>query len=418
MVTTGLGTLVGPRFTVQQATTTVSSATKTVLTYTHRVLFAAHERYVSTSKPVVGATAVLQVSGAAGAWHRVRGIAPKPTHGNGGVKFAVKPHASSSYRVYFQQTHENAGAASSAHAVQVLPYLHLRSLHTVGALTTTAIKGSIHPHLAGTVYLQKSVSGQWQRVKKTQLADGHFSFEISPKSLGHVKYRVVRHRDNNFDATTSRELNIQVVHRSLHIGDTGKDVLALQKRLAKLHYDVGPRNGSYGYDTLHAVTAFEKVNGLAKDGSAGPGVWNKLNHPKQVHLKHPIPSAKLAVEVNIPKQILILARYGNVWRILDTSTAGGYFYTNSAGQSEQAITPTGHFTIQYKQTGWQKSKLGELYYPSYFTNTGYAIHGEGNGNDGGEVPPYPNSHGCVRITDNAVNRYYDLFAVGVSVWIY
>ena len=67
----------------------------------------------------------------------------------------------------------------------------------------------------------------------------------------------------------------------------------------------------------------------------------------------------------------------------------------------------GHFSIQYKQTGWQKSKLGELYYPSYFTNTGYAIHGEGNGNGGGEVPPYPNSHGCVRITNNAVLRYYN-----------
>ncbi|MBV9486143.1 MAG: L,D-transpeptidase, partial [Frankiaceae bacterium] len=90
----------------------------------------------------------------------------------------------------------------------------------------------------------------------------------------------------------------------------------------------------------------------------------------------------------------------------------------SDGTSQQAITPNGHFSIQYKLTGWHKSKLGELYYPSYFTNTGYAIHGEGNGNSSGEVPPYPNSHGCVRITNNAVLRYFDDLAVGTSVWIY
>jgi N-acetylmuramoyl-L-alanine amidase len=106
--------------------------------------------------------------------------------------------------------------------------------------------------------------------------------------------------------------------------------------------------------------------------------------------------------------------------ILDTSTAGGYLYTNSEGGTSRAITPTGHFSIQYKLTGTRVSKLGTLYYPSYFTNTGYAIHGEGNGNDGGNVPPYPNSHGCVRITDNAVLRYFSSpwLAVGSSVWIY
>ena len=72
----------------------------------------------------------------------------------------------------------------------------------------------------------------------------------------------------------------------------------------------------------------------------------------------------------------------------------------------------------YRLTDTGKSQLGELYYPSYFTNTGYAIHGEGNGNDSGEVPPYANSHGCVRITNNAVLRYYNDLTVGTSVWIY
>jgi lipoprotein-anchoring transpeptidase ErfK/SrfK len=136
------------------------------------------------------------------------------------------------------------------------------------------------------------------------------------------------------------------------------------------------------------------------------------------HLKHPV-SSGYAVEVNIEKQVLLISKDGQIWRILDTSTAGGYLYTDSEGQTERAITPRGHFSFQYKLTGTVKSKLGTLYYPSYFNDSGYAIHGEGDGNDGGEVPPYANSHGCVRITDNAVLRYYyKVFTVGTSVWIY
>ena len=148
-------------------------------------------------------------------------------------------------------------------------------------------------------------------------------------------------------------------------------------------------------------------------------MWKALNHPKRIHLRHPN-AGTYEVEVNIGKQVVLLAHDGHIYKILDTSTAGGYLYTNSEGGTSRAITPTGHFTFQYKLTGTRVSKLGTLYYPSYFTNTGYAIHGEGNGNDGGEVPPYPNSHGCVRITDNAVLRYFSTpyLAVGTSVWIY
>jgi N-acetylmuramoyl-L-alanine amidase len=268
------------------------------------------------------------------------------------------------------------------------------------------------------VYLQRDVNGKWKTVHEGTLAGGHFSFGISPSSLGTLKYRVVRHPDAQHGSSVSRALKVQVVHRTLSLGASGRDVLALQKRLAHLHYDLGARNGSYGTDTLHAVTAFEKVNGLAKDGETGPKVWAALNHPKVAHLKHPDASTGLAVEVNIHKQILLLSRHGKIWRILDTSTAGGYQYTGSDGQTETAITPTGHFTIQYKITGWHKSALGEMYYPSYFNDSGYAIHGEGNGNSGSEVPPYPNSHGCVRISNNAVLRYYSMLTVGTSVWIY
>jgi hypothetical protein len=418
-VTDGVTSVKGPSFVLQAATTTHSSASKKKLKFSHSVLIKAHEDVKTTGAPVVGEDAVLQHRASTSkGWHRAKGEHVKPTHGAGGVKWRVAPSADSSYRVYFRQSHEALGATTAKHSVKVAPRIHLRSLHTVTELTTSKIRGSVHPHLSGRVYLQKRSHGHWKNAHHQGAKGGKFSFDISPSSLKTLKYRIVRHSDSRHAHANSRTLHVHVVNRTLSFGASGDDVLTLQKRLHKLHYDIGSRNGSYGWDTVHAVTAFEKVNKLAKDGEAGPAVWSALNDPKKVHLRYPYPDDHLAVEVNLKKQVLILAKNGHVWRILDTSTAGGYYYTNSEGQTEKAVTPRGHFTIQYKLEGYHKSDLGELYYPSYFTDTGYAIHGEGNTNAGSDVPPYPNSHGCVRITNNAVLRYYDKLVVGTSVWIY
>jgi peptidoglycan hydrolase-like protein with peptidoglycan-binding domain len=414
-----VSTLVGPRFTIQRVAAASSSASTQVLKFGHPLLIKAHERVAANGHPVVGQQAVLQHRSAGTTkWRHAKGAHVKQTHRHGGVKWRTRPAANGSFRVYFRQTPEFTGVATGAHSVRVLPRFHVEPIHTASALSSSHIQGAIHPHLGGRVFLQRNVKGKWRTVKHQMLSAGHFSFQITPSSVGQLQYRLVRHNDATHGRATSRTLHIAVVHRTLSLGDSGSDVKALQNQLHRLHYDVGPRHGSYGYDTLHAVTAFEKVNGLSKDGAAGPSVWKKLSNPKRYHLRHPDKSQKIATEVNLSKQVLVLAKHGKVWRILDTSTAGGYYYTNSQGQQEKAVTPTGHFTIQYKLTGWHKSDLGELYYPSYFNNTGYAIHGEGNGNGSSEVPPYPNSHGCVRITNNAVLRYFNKLAVGTSVWIY
>jgi hypothetical protein len=245
---------------------------------------------------------------------------------------------------------------------------------------------------------------------------GQFSFTVKPLAYALIHYRVERPADATHAAAVSRTLNIEVVNRELRYGDSGPDVRTLQQRLRQLHYDVGPRSSFYGWDMVHAVTAFQKVQGFHRDGVATTQVWTSLSHPKKAHLRHR--TTGTAVEVNLTKQILMIAKNGHIWRILDTSTAGGYTYTDSAGYQATAITPTGHFTIQSKINGLVKDKLGTLWRPSYFDSSGDAIHGEGDSNYGGDVPPYPASHGCVRITDLAVDRYYNTLAIGVPVWIY
>jgi lipoprotein-anchoring transpeptidase ErfK/SrfK len=159
------------------------------------------------------------------------------------------------------------------------------------------------------------------------------------------------------------------------------------------------------------------VQRMSPDGVAGPSVFKALADPRTPRLHHRIKTGT-AVEVNLENEVLLISKHGKLWRILDTSTGGGYLFTGSNGQTERAVTPRGHFHVVYKVNALVHARLGTLNRPSFFNFDGYAIHGEGNGNDGGEVPPFPNSHGCVRITDNAVNRYYSLLAVGTSVWIY
>jgi N-acetylmuramoyl-L-alanine amidase len=420
VVVHGAHTFTGPNFTIQQATAGNTSLSTSQLTFTHPLLVTAALTVAANGHPVAGQLAELQhrVSGTK-TWSHASATVGKKTGPRGAVHWRVRPSASGAFRVHFRETAAYASLTTSGQAVRVGPRLHLKPIHTVPTRTTTQLDGTIRPHLSGVVYLQRFSKGAWRAAGHSTLFDGRYSFSISPSVLGTLSYRAVWRSDGTHAHSTTRSLHVLVVNRDLFIGDSGSDVRQLQKRLHKLHYDIGTINGDFGDDTLHAVTAFEKVQGFTPDGEVSTKVWKALNHPKRIKLRHPT-AGTYEVEVNIGKQVLLMAKNGHIVHILDTSTAGGYAYTNSEGGTSIAITPTGHFNIQYKLTGTRVSKLGTLYYPSYFTNTGYAIHGEGNGNDGGEVPPFPNSHGCVRITDNAVLRYFSTpyLAVGTSVWIY
>ena len=231
-------------------------------------------------------------------------------------------------------------------------------------------------------------------------------------TTGRFAFRVVRPADAVHASGWSPTAHVRAVQRALRSGMKGRDVRALQRRLKRLHYDVGPVTGEFGYDTLHAVVAFQKVQGITRDGVAGRRVLRKLANPKVPQLQHPADAATAGVEVDLTHQVIYYARKSHIVRILDASTGGGYYYTGSDGSTQRAITPTGHFSVQYKINHWVTSKLGTLYRPAYFNSSGYAIHGEG------EVPSYPASHGCVRITVPAMDRLNSKLYQGISVWIY
>lgn len=196
----------------------------------------------------------------------------------------------------------------------------------------------------------------------------------------------------------------------LEAGDEGDDVEQLQRRLADLDYFVGPIDGIYGDLTEQAVTAFQKLHELSRDGIVGPNVRERLANPRPFY---PQTSSGTWMELDETRQILVRVVNGNVREIFNTSSGTEEPYTYN-GQQYLGDTPNGRHEIFRQIDGWRTSHLGRLYRPKYFTTGGHAIHGSTN------VPPYPASHGCVRVSIAAMDHLWNAnrLPIGSGVWVY
>jgi peptidoglycan hydrolase-like protein with peptidoglycan-binding domain len=186
-------------------------------------------------------------------------------------------------------------------------------------------------------------------------------------------------------------------------------VLELQKKLTALGYWLGTPNGHFQLTTLQAVYALQKAAGLSRSGIVGKATWKALDAGTR-------PTAKSKtgrhIEVNLKTDLVLFVTDGKIKYILNTSTGGGYVFYDQ-GRRNVATTPTGHYTTNRSINGPHRSTLGLLWRPRYF-NGGIAIHGDSS------VPSHPVSHGCVRVTDAAMNWIWakDLDPIGTSVWVY
>ncbi len=190
-----------------------------------------------------------------------------------------------------------------------------------------------------------------------------------------------------------------IPHVTLQQGSTGQYVALLEQRLAALKYVVGAMDSTFDEALRDAVRAFQKVEGLQRDGVVGPMVWERL----MLTAATPGPrrsEAGTRVEIDLTRQVLFLISNNQVIRILPVSTGAA-----------ATRTPAGHFRIFRKLPYWRESSLGLLYKPSYFYG-GIAIHGSYS------VPTYPASHGCVRIPYWATDAMYPLLPVGMTVDVY
>ena len=183
----------------------------------------------------------------------------------------------------------------------------------------------------------------------------------------------------------------------LHGGDAGPAVAALQRALLAARYWVAP-TGVYDLVTEQAVTAVQKEHGLARSGvfdqSTRAALLAGVPAPRSV-------SGDL-IEVDLARQVAVVVRGGQTAWVVNISTG-------------KASTPThpGSFAVNRQDPNRVASCSGCMYRPKYFDG-GRAFHGYIS------VPPYAASHGCVRMTNAAMDFLWsaDLVPYGSRVWVY
>jgi lipoprotein-anchoring transpeptidase ErfK/SrfK len=196
----------------------------------------------------------------------------------------------------------------------------------------------------------------------------------------------------------------------LQLDSEGPAVREIQQRLSDLGYWLGEIDGHYGQLTRQAVMAFQKAEGLDRDGVAGPETRKELPTASR-----PTPRSGDGdhIEVDLKRQILMVVRGGKVQWTINTSTGNGEAYDRPDGGSGVARTPRGDFEIERQINGIREAELGVLYRPKYF-HGGIAVHGSGS------IPAHPASHGCVRVTNAAMDLLWTsgVAPVGTEVQVY
>jgi hypothetical protein len=201
----------------------------------------------------------------------------------------------------------------------------------------------------------------------------------------------------------------------LKVGSRGEAVLALEKRLTELRYDVGAADGFYDQQTWQGVVAFQKYAGLKRTGTYTLETQKALHVamlPEGLHPELGLPR----IEIDLRRQVLLFFDEQGLNRVIAVSTGSNRKYCEISKKSGKQVcgvarTPRGKFRIQWRISGWRESDLGKLYNPLYFID-GYAIHGSPS------VPAFKVSHGCVRISIETSIWFYDTIKNGTPVIVF
>jgi len=266
--------------------------------------------------------------------------------------------------------------------------LTLRGPRTARYGWRALFRGTLVPPEPGTRVTLNGPGGKTGRA--TTNAAGRFTMRALLRLPG--RYRVTA------KGATSAPVDVRIALPRLALGTRAALVAQVGNRLRRLHY-AAPYGTSFDSRLLDAVYAFEKVQGLPRTGGVDARFWRALAAARTPKPRYAQPASH--IEVNKGRQVLYVVRRSRVALIVPVSTAGlpGKF------------TPVGRFSIYRKVVGFDPSPLGTLYDPMYFTG-GYAIHGNPS------VPPYPASHGCVRVPMWVAPQLYASNPYGETVYVY
>lgn len=285
-------------------------------------------------------------------------------------------------------------ASSSPLELRVVPRLVTRFAGSSARGSAYYFTAKLVPARAGTLAVKIS---RGQNVLVDRSFDGRVRIKLDTRRLTTYVIRAAAVPAEGY-GNAARVLRASVVLPRLAIGARAAAVAQLGAQLHGLHY-AAPSGPYFDGRMLDAVYAFQKVQGLPRTGIADARFWRALAHPRRPTPRFAAPTNHL--EVNKGLQVLYVVQHSQIALIVPISTAG------VAG----AFTPVGRFAVYRKVGGFDPSPLGTLYDPMYFTG-GYAIHGNPS------VPPYPASHGCVRVPMWVAPFLYRTIPYGETVYVY
>jgi N-acetylmuramoyl-L-alanine amidase len=285
-------------------------------------------------------------------------------------------------------------AASSPVDVRVVPKLVTRLVGSGTRGSRYVFTARLVPAAAGTITVKLMRRSD---VLLDRTFERHVRLALDTRRL--TTYRIrVEVVPAGLYAGTVRVVRASIVLPRLSLGSHTPAVAQLGDRLRTLHY-AAPYGATFDGRMLDAVYAFQKVHGLPRTGVADARVWQALGNASTPTPRYASPGDHL--EINKGRQVLYVVRRARVALIVPISTAG----------LPGTYTPVGRFAIYRKVAGFDPSPLGTLYDPMYFTG-GYAIHGNPS------VPPYPASHGCVRVPMWIAPHLYATNPYGETVYVY
>jgi PKD repeat protein len=321
-----------------------------------------------------GSSAVLSIGSHA--------LAQAPIQPDGSFAFRPKVVSPGPYHV------TSGTLVSGEQSIRVRPRVTVRVERKVALAEPTAVVARVFPMAAGRLDVTVRLAG---RIVAHARGSGAVRVPLTPSEPG--AYRVAVRELPGVGWTQARAtLTLRVAApEPVARGATGPAVRALEERLMAMHYALEQVDSTFGADTYDAVVAFQKVNGLARTGAVGASDWRVL-------LRVGVPKAQVtgdAIEVDKTRQVLFVVRHGEPQVVIPVSTGA------------TGNTPIGTFHVYRKVAGWD----WVLYYPNYFLR-GFAVHGYV------DVPPYPASHGCVRIPIWVAQRIYALIPFGSRIVIH
>jgi lipoprotein-anchoring transpeptidase ErfK/SrfK len=227
----------------------------------------------------------------------------------------------------------------------------------------------------------------------------------------------------------------------LHHGDTGPDVMALQRRLVELSLPSGRPDGVFGDATLEAVLTFQRSQGQTADGVVGTTTWALLDaparpvtpstttapRPKGVDGAAPEGDAAAVPAGQSPPGDP--ARKTGAWAkavvTLSAQTMSAYdasgkvVFTAAVSSGKNGLTPVGSFHVQSKSPK-AFAGGGSNVYMLWMTrfNGGIGFHSIPKKGDADLPTPLgvrPVSHGCIRMADENAKAVFDNLPIGASV---